>query len=155
MRKILPNIILLFIFFSSCDTNNIYNQYVNIPDDIWNMQNIVEFNPDIRDTSSIFNIYVHIRNTGEYPMSNLFLFVKTTSPQGFFVKDTFECVLTDYKGKWLGKGFGSVWNNKILYKENVIFPSTGNYLFQFEQAMRINELPGIIDVGLSIEKVAH
>jgi len=139
----------------ACNSGKLYNQHINIPNNTWNMKNIAEFKPEIQDTTSIFNIYIHIRNTGEYPMSNLFLFVKTTSPQGFYVKDTFECVLSDQKGKWLGKGFGSVWSNKVIFKKNVRFPYPGDYIFKIEQAMRINKLPGIVDVGMSIEKVKY
>ena len=63
-------------------------------------------------------------------MSNLFLFIKISSPLGYSVKDTFECKLADEKGKWLGKGFGNVWNHQLLYKQNIRFPYPGTYSFE-------------------------
>jgi len=62
-------------------------------------------------------------------------------------------------GTWLGKGYGSIKENKLWYKENINFPVTGVYTVRIEHAMRKNgtvdgivELPGIIDVGVEIEK---
>ncbi|MBN2521324.1 MAG: gliding motility lipoprotein GldH [Bacteroidales bacterium] len=144
--------IFLFIFCISCNSGHVYDKNFSIPKHTWNHENVFVFKPEVTDTVSIYNIYLHLRNTGEYPMSNLFLFIKTTSPLGYFVKDTFECVLADSKGKWMGKGFGNIWNNKILYKQYVKFPYNGIYTVEIEQAMRIKELEGIIDLGLSIEK---
>jgi gliding motility-associated lipoprotein GldH len=63
-------------------------------------------------------------------------------------------------GEWLGKGVGSVKENKLWYKENIVFPQSGVYKVNVFHAMRKNgevdglhELDGITDVGLEIEKV--
>lgn len=143
---------LLLLLFSSCDNDMVYHVNRNIPDDSWDQNNIITFSPNIEDTISYHDIYVHIRHTGEYPMSNLFLYLHVTSPLGLTSKDIIECTLADEKGKWLGKGFGNIWSIKALYKKDVKFPYTGQYKFDIEQAMRIDELPGIIDVGLRIER---
>ncbi|MBN2350575.1 MAG: gliding motility lipoprotein GldH [Bacteroidales bacterium] len=148
-------IIILLVFFISCNSNRVFDRNIPISKNTWSQDNILTFQPEVLDTSSIYNIFIQLRNTGEYPMSNLFLFIKTTSPQGLFVKDTFECILADPKGKWTGKGFGNVWNNKIMYKQYVKFPFKGTYTIDVEQAMRIEELEGIIDLGIRIEKAAY
>lgn len=142
----------IFVIYS-CDPKRVYEKNINIPKDKWHQKNIIKFEAEITDTSSLHNIYINIRNRSEYPMLNLYLFIKTTSPLGFSVKDTFECILADEKGKWYGKGFGNIWSNQILYKQNVKFPFPGIYIFEYEQAMRIEKLPGIVDVGLRIEKI--
>ena len=153
MNKAIYYIITAYLIVTSCDPNRLYEQNLNIPKDKWEQLNLIEFRPEIKDTVSPDHIYINIRNTGEYPFSNLFLFVTTYSPLGYSIKDTFECTLADEKGKWLGKGFGNIWSNQILYKKYVKFPFPGTYTFEYQQAMRTEELPGIIDVGLRIEKV--
>ena len=62
-------------------------------------------------------------------------------------------------GQWLGKGAGSVKENKLWYKENISFPESGVYTLHIRHAMRRNGeveglalLKGITDVGLQIEK---
>ena len=58
----------------------------------------------------------------------------------------------DPTGKFLGKGFGSVWSNKIRYRTNIRFPFSGNYKFTIEQAMRDEQLEHILSAGIRIEK---
>src|SRR4030043_143218 len=39
-----------------------------------------------------------------------------------------------------------------LYKEQVRFAQKGEYIFEYEQAMRLEKLSFILDVGLRVEK---
>ncbi len=143
-------ILLLFVFCISCDNKQIYEQNTDIPDGIWNRANKIKFIVDIKDTINPHNLYVNIRNAGEYPFRNIYLFI-TTSSKGVVVKDTFEGILADEKGKWLGSGLGDLWDNRLQYKKNIRFPHAGTYVFEYEQAMRNENLPLIMDVGLRIE----
>ena len=146
------SLIILFFFVTSCNSDRLFDKFENIPAESWDKNLPVTFRAVINDTITPVNVIIFIRHNGEYPKSNLYLFVKTTSPLGFSMKDTVLCTLANEKGKWLGSGFGSIWTHKILYKKNVKFPFHGVYVFEFEQAMRDNPLPGIIDVGLRIQK---
>jgi gliding motility-associated lipoprotein GldH len=47
---------------------------------------------------------------------------------------------------------GDIWDNQILWKPNVKFPVAGKYIFEFEQAMREEQVQFIMDMGLRIEK---
>lgn len=67
-------------------------------------------------------------------------------------RDTMECILADADGRWLGNGLGDIWDNKFLFKKNVKFQKPGTYEFVFNQAMRLDSLPMIMDAGISIEK---
>ncbi|ETN94140.1 gliding motility-associated lipoprotein GldH [Zhouia amylolytica AD3] len=67
--------------------------------------------------------------------------------------------MAEPNGEWLGKGFSSLKESKLWYKENVVFPRNGEYKITVEQAMRkvgsvegIQELDGITDIGIKIEK---
>lgn len=67
-------------------------------------------------------------------------------------RDTVELTLADPSGKWLGSGMGDIWDNRVLFKQQFRFPEKGTYIFTLEQAMRIDPLPQIMDVGIRIEK---
>jgi gliding motility-associated lipoprotein GldH len=69
------------------------------------------------------------------------------------VKDTIEVILADNRGKWLGSGLGDIWDLQQIYKENIRFAQQGRYTFEYQQAMRTEKLPFILDVGLRVEKV--
>ena len=147
--------ILLFtiLILSSCDPDRVYEKNIKIPDAIWQRDNIVRFELVVEDTISSHNLYVNVRNSNLYPVSNLYLYITTTAPSGHAIKDTVEVTLADSRGKWLGSGLGDIWDLQQLYKDNVRFAQSGKYSFEFEQAMRYDKLPFILDVGLRVEKV--
>jgi gliding motility-associated lipoprotein GldH len=149
---VLLSICTLFILLS-CDPNRVFEKNIKIPDGIWFKEQTVHFDVLIEDTTSAHNLYVNVRNTSLYPMSNLFLFIKTTAPSGHTIRDTVEVILADEKGKWLGSGLGDIWDLQQIYKENVRFAQRGKYTFEYQQAMRMDKLPFVLDVGLRIESV--
>ena len=69
---------------------------------------------------------------------------------------TVECLLADPSGRWYGKGLGFIFSDRyqahVLYKLNNRFPAPGRYSITLEQAMRTDELKGILDVGISVER---
>ncbi|HVA98733.1 MAG TPA: gliding motility lipoprotein GldH [Bacteroidia bacterium] len=144
---------LILITLSSCDKNRVFEKNQKIPNNTWDVKNSIKFQVPISDTITPTNFYVNIRNTDNYPYRNIYLFITTQFPDGGKAVDTLECILADQNGKWLGSGLGDIWDNQILFKKNVRFPHPGNYIFEFQQAMRTEQLPEIMDVGLRIEKV--
>ncbi|UCG28683.1 MAG: gliding motility lipoprotein GldH [Bacteroidales bacterium] len=148
-----PSCFLILVLLTSCDPNRVFEENKTIPDHTWKWDNVLNFNVEIADTVNPHNIFVNIRNGGQYQYSNLYLFIKTISPSGQWIRDTVECILADEKGRWLGNGLGDIYEIRIPYKINVRFPYTGIYTFEFEQAMRIEDLNHIFDVGLRVERV--
>jgi gliding motility-associated lipoprotein GldH len=98
------------------------------------------------------NVYINLRNTSSYPFCNIYLFVKATAPNGAFAVDTVEYMLTDDYGRWLGKGFSKILDNRLIFRKFVQFPQAGVYQFKIQQGMRNEVLPYISSVGLRVEK---
>jgi len=142
---------LLLLLPVSCDRNMVYDQFNTINREGWTWSDVQEFDPMIGDTVSYYNIYLQIRHKGDYPVSNLYLFVHLTGPQNQALTDTVNLILAEPDGRWTGKGLGDMKELRLLYKKNVRFPVTGNYRFRIEQGMRIPSVP-VLDVGLRIEK---
>jgi gliding motility-associated lipoprotein GldH len=130
-----------------------YQKYVTIPDNIWMASQPVSFTVSVSptDTVSYYDVFINVRNTDSYDFSNLYLFVDITNPAHVTERDTFECPLAMESGKWLGHGLGDIWDNKIRFIEDKRF-GKGDYTFTFTQAMRVDKLPAIMDMGLTIEK---
>lgn len=140
------------ILFASCDSSRVYEENKVIENQLWNVNNKISFYVDIQDTLALYNFYVNVRHATDYPYSNLFLFLETRYPKLKISRDTLECILADGNGKWLGDGSGDIWDNQILFKRNFRFPYSGIYTFNLQQAMRLENLPQILDVGIRIEK---
>lgn len=143
-----------FIVFGSCssiDKNKVYEEIVAIPVEGWHASQNYKFDMPVTDTAKVYDILVHLRNSGRYAYSNIWLFIETTSPKGNSLKDTFEIILADDLGRWLGKGIGDVNNILIPYKENILFPVKGVYQVKITQAMREENLKNILDIGLRLQ----
>ncbi|MDR2938664.1 MAG: gliding motility lipoprotein GldH [Prevotellaceae bacterium] len=145
--------IILAIFLNSCDPARVYEQYRSFPIEGWVKDSAATFSVKISDTLTMNNVYINLRNTSAYPFSNIFMFVKATAPDSAYTIDTVEYTLADEFGRWTGKGFSKILDNRLIFRKQVIFPRGGIYTFEIQQGMRNEVLPHITDVGLRIEKV--
>lgn len=137
----------------ACDMQRVYDTYYPIENSAWHKDSLLVFNVPVEDTLQNHNLYINVRNNVDYGFSNLWLFVEVAQPGGMAVRDTFEMVLADPSGKWLGEGFGGLKTREAIYRRNVFFPASGEYKFTIQQGMRKEVLEGISDVGLRIEKI--
>ncbi len=148
----------LVLLVLSCDSKQVYDQYKALPNQ-WHKDSIVSFNITPPDSTNAYNLFVNLRNNNAYKYNNLFLIVEMVFPHGKIVKDTLEYKMAAPSGKLLGKGITDTKENKLWYKEQVIFNESGTYQVNIQQAMRENgqvqgvvELEGVTDVGFRIEK---
>jgi len=144
--------VLFATLFSSCGQSIIFDEQVTLQDAKWYKGESARFSVEINDSLVAYDFYLTVRNTTDYRYSNFYLFLLTRFPNGNLSRDTIECMLADNTGMWLGKGWGSIKENTILLKRNLRFPLSGEYQFLVQQAMRVDTLEGISNVGLRIEK---
>ena len=146
-------LILLFLgLFFSCDSKRVFEENFVVEKGIWHVTNKIKFDVAITNLLLRYNVYLNVRNTTDYPYSNLYLFLNTGFPDGKMSRDTLELTLADYDGRWLGSGMSGVKFSRFLLQKGVQFKQKGTYHFELEQAMRVKELKGIRDIGLRIEK---
>lgn len=143
------------LLLASCKNNILYSDTVSMPDNIWKLDNAPEFSVEISDTINNSNIFFPVRTGSDYPFSNMWLFVTTTSPNGISIGDTIQYNLADDKGNWNGKGFGDIHELRLPYKTNIYFPHKGTYRFKIQHGMRVEDLKGVYDIGLRIEKTSR
>lgn len=145
----------------SCDNKQVYDAYQSTANR-WHKDSLVQFTFKAPDTVKPYNLFVNLRNTHEYPYSNLYLITTLTYPHGKTVKDTLEYKMAAPNGELLGTGFSDIKENKLWYKghENqFVFEESGEYTISIEHAMRKNGavegdlyLEGVNDVGFRIEQ---
>lgn len=149
----------VFLSLVSCDSNSVFDEYKSVSNK-WNKDSIITFKVNPPDTINAYNVFVNLRNTNDYKYSNLFLIVATKFPNGKVIMDTLEYRMAKPNGEFLGTGFSDLKENKLWYKESVIFQEGGEYQFDIQHAMRengkvqgIENLEGITDIGLRIENI--
>jgi gliding motility-associated lipoprotein GldH len=152
-------VFLLFIFFS-CQDKTQFNQYKPIDRKGWKANQKVVFEFEVKDTISLKNLFINIRNNSAYEYSNLYLITELVLPNETLVVDTLQYQMANEAGAFLGVGFTEIKENKLFYKEKNTFPVLGTYRFTVRHAMRKNGvvtpiefLKGIQDIGFSIENL--
>lgn len=159
-KRIFFILIGIVFFFISCVNNIEFTKYKTLEEGSWESQKNISFEFTVTDTISPKNLFINIRNNNNYGFSNLYVITELNFPNGSTVIDTLQYKMTNEKGQFLGDGFANITENKLFYKENKVFPRSGNYTMKIRHAMRksdeikpIAKLDGIQDVGFSIEKI--
>ena len=145
--------------FMSCTDTPVISEYKSLSGAVWNKDDVKEFTFSEMDSLKGYNVFINVRNDQNFPYSNLFLIASLHTPDGEVMQDTLEYNMALPDGTWLGKGSGSIKENKLWYKENIVFPTSGVYTLEISHAMRKNGnvsgivgLEGITDVGIEITK---
>ena len=146
--------IFISLLLAGCIQNDVYLKYNSITTTGWNKDSLCRFEIPIKDTTASYNLYINIRNRGEYPYQNLWLFLRKMTPDSIQSGDSIECFLADNHGKWFGTGIGSVMQMPVLYQQNVRFHKAGVYHYSIIHGMRDSVLIGINDIGMQVEKVS-
>ncbi len=143
----------------SCNSGLVKSEYRATDNGFWNKDDVLEFSFSEMDSIQKYDMFINVRNDATFPYNNLFLIAELNFPDGNIVTDTLEYEMALPDGTWLGKGYGSLKENKLWYKENIVFPTSGVYTLRVSHAMRKNgsvngviNLEGITDVGFEIVK---
>jgi gliding motility-associated lipoprotein GldH len=151
-KAINPSLLILVLFaFAACNSDRFYERAHNF-EGSWNRYDTATFKVNISDTLQAYDFYFDIRNNNQYRFSNLYIFLHSDFPNGTISHDTLEFILAKKDGEWIGRGMGDIKENNIMVRKAFRFPVSGEYVFELEQGMRVENLTGIEDIGIRIEK---
>ncbi len=160
MRKFIA-LLCAAMLLTSCLGDAVAGDSQSLPS-FWDSQLTVDFIIPGLEKEQDYNLYLQLRNTNEYPYSNIFLITTLRYPNGKTAVDTLEYRMARPDGTWLGAGIGNIKQSKLVLKEKIQFNEDGEYCLQIGQALRNNgevdgvrRLLGITDVGYTIEKAAN
>ncbi|MEI8046731.1 MAG: gliding motility lipoprotein GldH [Bacteroidota bacterium] len=145
-------LIVVSFIATSCENGVFHNESAHLKNDEWKAGDTLFYTFNSKDTLTSYDFYFEVRNTTDYDMQNLYLFITAYYPDNTFSCDTAECILAAPDGKWYGKGMGKHKDNRFLFRKGVRFRKAGNYIIAVNQAMRKETLKGISDVGILIKK---
>jgi len=154
-KQIFIALIVSTLAFTGCMESPYFQKDVTIPGYQWQYSYQPIFKVDVKDTAASYNLYFIVRHTEAYPFSNIWMWIYTKEPgDTAFKKSRIEIPLAEKSGKWLGRGMGEIWEQRMPITRNdapMIFTKPGTYEIKFEQNMRVNPLPEILQVGLRVE----
>jgi gliding motility-associated lipoprotein GldH len=126
-----------------------------VPQNAWSYNFRPSFAIDIKDTATAYKASFLIQHTQAYPYNNLWIWVYIKAPgDSIATKTRVNIPLAEATGKWLGRGMGEIWEQRmpINLGDSVRFNKIGTYQVTLEQNMRINPLPEVMHVGFRLEK---
>ena len=144
-------IVLLLVILAVGCQGPYFESYEKIDPSGWHQDSIAKFNFEINDSLQAYNLFIDVRNQGAYEYSNLWLFIDIMAPDSSAMRDTVQITLAQPDGAWIGKGTSGIFDLQYVYRQNVLFPITGTYSMNIEQAMRDEKLIGIHNIGIKID----
>jgi gliding motility-associated lipoprotein GldH len=143
-------------WFTSCETVDLYEKNVAIPDQAWKSSFKPQFKFTIKDNSVPYNIYIVLRHNEKYNYNNIWLALSTRVPGDTTVqKVQYELPLANSEGWLTNDAMDDLYEHRILITPGstpFYFKKTGEYIFKIEQIMREDPLQNILNVGLRLEK---
>lgn len=146
----------VFLFLLSCSEQPLYRADVNTPNG-WSLTETTSFK--IEDTlAQAADLYIYLRNDQDYPYANIFLIGNLRKGDSLVQSDTLEYAMAKPNGEWLGTGFLSVKESKLIWKEQWTPEVLPPYTLELAQANRVTnevngaeKLNGIVSVGIALE----
>ncbi len=148
-------LVILIAALTGCDKNRVFEENQDIPNNSWQIRNVPQFTFTIPEPASNYNIYFNVRNAIFYEFYNLYMRAELLDPDGkpLHVKLHEMYLMDKTTGKPLGDGSGDIFDHQFLAIKNFKFPKAGTYKIRLKQYMRKDPLPGIMAVGVRVEKI--
>ncbi|MDR0891996.1 MAG: gliding motility lipoprotein GldH [Mediterranea sp.] len=145
--------IALGCLLAACDTPVVYHSYRSLPSEGWKKSDTLSFRVSVADSlPTTFRLFVEVRNRTEYPYLNLSLLVgQNFSDSTKVVSNRVDFTLATAEGDWTGRGWGSLYQSERLAR-SVRTQGAGEYTVTVCSGMKDEQLPGINDIGIRIER---
>ncbi|HTO17188.1 MAG TPA: gliding motility lipoprotein GldH [Edaphocola sp.] len=151
--------IFISLSFAACNppVETAYQKQVAIPNASWDYKFQPTFKFEIPDSNSKYKVFLIFRYDAAFDFSNIWVRLKMKQPgdSTFTIGNRIETVLLTTDGSRLGNFVGGMYEYKVQLTEGNDFPSfkkSGEYTIQLEQIMRKSPLPGLVNVGLRVER---
>jgi gliding motility-associated lipoprotein GldH len=140
------------LYLSSCQTIDLYEKVVSIPQQEWKSSFKPQFNFIIKDTQAHYDVYVILRHNEKYEFNNIWISFTYQLKGQQPVTNQYELPLANNDG-WLGSAMDDLYEHRIrITPAEGIALKAGEYTFTIGQIMRKDPLENVLNVGLRIEK---
>lgn len=140
------------LYLSSCTTVDLYEKNVTIPGYAWQNSFKPSFDFTIKDTSSLYQLFLILRHNEKYNYNNIYINLYIQPPgQDTAIKVQRDLQLATNEKGWDAAAMDDVYEHRIPLGEPQTLKA-GNYKFTLEQIMRENPLQNVLNAGIRVEK---
>ena len=142
----------LILFLASCGPSYLFEEEKTIVNGQWAYRETLDFKFSVADTTALYNLYVNFAYADSFPNQNVYVKFHTRFPDGKRLSKPLSFDFFDPMGNASGKCSGGDCSTQIAIQQNAFFQKAGDYIITLEQFGRVDPLPGMKTVGLSVEK---
>ena len=138
-----------------CDSKRVFEDNVEFRDRAWKIAEPVQFQFKIVDASKKYTLLMNIRNSLDYPYARIFVNYDLLGRDSSSLskKMVAEYLFDQKTGKPFGtSGIGDIYDHQFPIIKNYSFEKAGTYKVKLNQFMRMDTIPGILAVGIRVEK---
>lgn len=125
---------------------NSFSSYEFLPQDGWRYGDIIEFRPEMADSTATGVLTLSLRHTNDYAYSNLWLEVSVRDSSQQFT-DTINVVMADRLGRWLGRGIGTDFQSTDTIAQRIRM-NRGTEI-KVRHIMRVDNLTDVEQIGIA------
>jgi len=151
-------IIAILTLLCGCDSKRVFENNFEFRDRNWKIAEPIQFEFQIADTSKKYNLLMNIRNSLDYPYARIFVnYDLQRQDNTSLSKNMISQYLFDQKtGEPFGtSGIGDIYDHQFPILKNYSFNTVGTYKMRLNQFMRMDTIPGILAVGMRVERVSE
>ena len=153
--RIFLGIVAISTIWCGCDSRRVFEDNIEFRNRNWKINEPVLFEFQIADTSRKYNLLMNIRNSLDYPYARIFVNydLQKQDSASLSKKMIAEYLFDQKTGKPFGNtGIGDIYDHQFSILRNYTFEKAGAYKIRLNQFMRMDTIPGILAVGVRIEK---
>jgi len=153
--RIFLSIVAISMACCGCDSRRVFEDNIEFRDRTWKIAESVQFEFQIADTTRKYNLLMNIRNSLDYPYARIFVNYDLQSRDSTSMnkKMVAEYLFDQKTGKPFGtSGIGDIYDHQFPILKNYSFGKAGAYKIRLNQFMRMDTIPGILAVGVRVEK---
>lgn len=145
-------IVLLSTMLVSCGEAPFFEKAYSFEDREWSQDVKPEYTVDFKDINKEYDFILSLRTSTDYKYSNLWVFMKTETPDGTVAREPFEIKITNPDGSWIGEKSGSVVTTKLYFRRRKM-PVAGTYKFTLEQGITESRIDEVHDLTFQVDEV--
>ena len=147
------NSILLLIgllIFTACGEQPYYEKVYSFEGKSWKQEVKPEYKVNITNIQEEYDFTLFLRTTTDYAYNNLWIFLKTETPDGTIERKPFEILIANPDGSWVGNKTGTVVETVLSFSSRKL-PMKGEYKFTVEQGITESSVNDVLDLGFRVE----
>ena len=145
-------IYILIFLMSACDNNIHYNYFEKFNNNSWNRFSELNFEFPVNESGIEYNIYLLIKFDKSFSNDELLINTAFYTPSGEERFTKYDIKVRDKNGEFIGEKQDNLIKLKFSLRKDFRFSKDGICKLEVENRMTKIETPGIIGIGIVVEK---